>query len=247
MQNKDKYLSVVVPAYNEEQRIEKTLLAINDYLIRQPYSWEILVVSDGSRDQTVAKVSSLDAKIKNLRLIAREKNKGKGYTVREGMLASHGRIRLFTDADNSTDISHFEKMRPLFDRGYDVVICSRDSKDVEGASQAVSQVWYKRVLGNLGNLFFQLLAVRGIWDTQCGFKAFRDYAATAIFSKTRIDRWAFDVEALALARALTMKIGIVAAYWINDPKSHVSFASYLNTLWETVKIWWWIRKGAYNL
>lgn len=247
MRQQDIYLSVVIPAYNEEQRIEKTLVAINEYLTHQPYSWEILVVSDGSRDKTAAKVSLLEQKIKNLRLIARENNKGKGYTVRQGMLSAKGRIRLFTDADNSTDVSHFEKMRPFFDQGYGVVICSRDRKDVDGARQAVPQAWYKRMLGNLGNLFFQLLAVRGIWDTQCGFKAFRDYAAKDIFSRARIDRWAFDVEALALARELNIKIGIVAAYWINDPKSHVTIAGYLNTLWEVIKIWWWIRRKTYNL
>jgi len=161
---------------------------------------------------------------------------GKGYTVREGMLAAYGRIRLFADADNATDISHFEAMRAFFDKGYEVVICSRDPKDAAGAKQAVSQVWWKRLLGNMGNLYIQWMAVPGIWDTQCGFKAFRDFAAEKIFNSAKINRWAFDVETLALAKRFGYKIGIVPANWINDPRTSVKFGSYFRTLWEVFKI-----------
>ena len=232
----DVYLSVIIPAYNEAERLPKTLRRFQEYFSAQPYSYEILVVSDGSRDGTVEAAEKLAGEIKNLRVIGREKNMGKGYTVREGMLAAYGRIRLFADADNATDISHFEKMRLLFDRGFDAAICSRDPKDAPGAKQAVAQVWWKRALGNMGNLYIQWLAVPGIWDTQCGFKAFRDFAAERIFSAARINRWAFDVEALALARKLNYKIGIIPANWINDPRTTVRFSSYLHTLWEVFKI-----------
>ena len=138
-------------------------------------------------------------------------------------------------------------MHPLFDRGYDLVICSRDSKDAPGARQAVAQVGYKRLMGNMGNLLIQLVAVRGIWDTQCGFKVFRDYAAEKIFSQTVIDRWGFDIEVLALARALKYKIGIIPAYWINNPKSHFKLSGYLEVLGETVKIWQNLSRGRYKL
>ena len=236
MNNRDVFLSVIIPAYNEEKRIAKTLDAIYEYLRRQPYLYEILVVTDGATDNTVSVVNGKKNTIPNLEIMAMAKNRGKGYAVRMGMLHSTGRIRLFTDADNSTDISHFELMRPLFDKGFEVVICSRDFKDVKGATQEVSQAWHKRLLGNLGNLFIQLVAVRGIWDTQCGFKAFRASAAEKIFGVARINRFGFDVEVLALARMNGYKIGIVPANWKNDPQSHVRFSSYLKVLWETVLV-----------
>ncbi len=236
MPKPDIYLSVIIPAYNEAERLPKTLRRFNEYFAMRAHSYEILVVNDGSKDGTARAASSMESEIKNLRLIDRKKNMGKGYTVREGMLASYGKIRLFADADNATDISHFERMRPLFDQGYDIVICSRDPKDALGAKQAVAQVWWKRLLGNMGNLYIQWMAVPGIWDTQCGFKAFRDFAAEKIFSASKINRWAFDVEALALAKKFGYKIGIIPANWVNDPKTTVSFMAYFRTLWEVFKI-----------
>lgn len=236
MPKPDVYLSVIIPAYNEAEKLPKTLRRFQEYFAAQAYSYEILVVNDGSRDNTTEVMKTMAGEIKNLRLIDRRRNMGKGYSVREGMLAAYGRIRLFADADNATDISHFDKMRPFFDGGYDVVICSRDKKDAAGAKQAVAQAWWKRALGNLGNLYIQLMAVPGIWDTQCGFKAFRDYAAEKIFAVAKINRWAFDVEALALAKFFNYKIGVVPANWINDPRSTVSFTAYFRTLWEVFKI-----------
>ena len=232
----DVFLSVIVPAYNEEDRIRKTLKRFHDYLSTQPFSYEILVVSDGSKDRTAQIAEHMHAEILNMSVINRKENKGKGFSVREGMLKANGRIKLFADADNATDISHFDKMRPFFDKGFDIIIASRDKKDALGAKQTVGQPWYKRLLGNLGNWYIQRLAVKGIWDTQCGFKAFRDYAAEKIFNESKINRWMFDVEILALARKFNYKIGIIPANWINDPKTHVKFSSYLKSLWEVYKI-----------
>jgi glycosyltransferase involved in cell wall biosynthesis len=243
----DIYLSVIIPAYNEAERITKTLKIIFSYLQKQPYSWEILVVNDGSKDNTADIIRDLAVGIPHLQLIDRKENKGKGYTVRQGILAAKGKVRLFTDADNSTDISYFEKMRPLFDKGYDIVISTRDSKDAKGASQEISQPWPKRLLGNLGNLYIQFMAVPGIWDSQNGFKAFRDYASEKIFKLTKINRWAFDVEALALARKLNYKIAIIPVHWINDPKSHVSLMGYFRTLWEVLKIRRNLNHNKYDL
>lgn len=243
----DIYLSVIIPAYNEAERIGKTLKTVYAYLEKQPYSYEILVVNDGSKDGTASVVRDLILNIPNLKLIDRKENRGKGYSVRQGILAARGKVRLFTDADNSTDISYFEAMRPFFDKGYDIVISTRDTKDVEGASQDVSQPWYKRLMGDLGNLYIQIIAVPGIWDTQNGFKGFRDYAAEKIFNLTKINRWAFDVEALALARKLDYKIAIIPIHWINDPESRVSLMAYFRTLGEVLKIRWNISCNKYGL
>jgi dolichyl-phosphate beta-glucosyltransferase len=240
------YLSVIIPAYNDAGRITKTLKIISSYLEKQPYSYEILVVCDGPKDRTADVVRDLTLLIPKLKLIDRKKNMGKGYTVKEGMLSAKGKVRLFTDADNSTDISHFEKMRPLFDKGFDIVISTRDVKDALGACQKVPQKWYKRFMGNMGNLYIQIMAVPGIWDTQNGFKAFRDYAAEKIFNLIKINRWAFDVEALALARKFSYKIGIIPIHWINDPKSHVSFLAYFKVLFDVAKIRWNLIRKKYE-
>src|SRR3989338_1518467 len=232
----DIYLSVIIPAYNEAERLPKTLRRFQEYFQSKPFSYEIIVAADGPSDNTIETARNMASEIKNLKVIERRENRGKGYTVREGMLVASGKIRLFADADNSTDISHFDKMRPLFDKGYDAVICSRDSKDAEGAKQEYPQPFLKRLAGNMGNLFIQLVAVRGIWDTQCGFKAFRDHAAENIFSRTKINRFGFDIEVLAIAKFLHYKIGIIPAHWINDPSSTVNLFSYFQVLLETIKI-----------
>jgi len=241
------FLSVIIPAYNEEKRIGKTLLAVDHYLTKQKYDYEIVVVNDGARDRTAEVVRNFKKMVRGLRLIDNKQNHGKGWVVRQGMLESHGEIRLFMDADNSTTLDHFDKMWPLFRAGTDVVIGSRDRKDARGARQAVPQSGFKRFLGNLGNLLIQIFAVPGIWDTQCGFKAFTAKAAQAIFAKGRIDRWGFDIEALALAKKLKLKIDIIPVYWVNDPQSHVSLKGYLRTFKELFLVWWWLVRDVYGL
>ena len=240
------YLSVIIPAYNEEKRISNTLLEIDKYLSDQDYSYEIIVVSDGSKDKTAAIVNKFSDLVKNLKLIDNKKNHGKGWVVRQGMLEAKGQYRLFMDADNATTIDHFEKMIPLFKQGFKVVIGSRDGKDAPGAKQAVSQSFLKRQLGNFGNILIQLLAVSGIWDTQCGFKAFTDKATDDIFKRCLIDRWGFDIEALAVARKLDYRIGIIPVNWVNDPNSKVSLKGYLNTFRELFKIKWNLITNKYN-
>jgi len=239
-------LSVIVPAYNEGERIGRTLTRLQDYLAQSALTWEILVVLDGSKDRTPEIVRQQARRLPGLQIIERTANRGKGFTVRQGMLQACGRIRLFTDADNSTDIAHFEKMKPLFEQGFEVVIASRNGLDVDGAEQAVSQVWYKRFIGRLGNRIVQRVAVPGIWDTQCGFKAFRADAAVRIFSQITIERWGFDIEALALARALKFRIGIIPAHWINDERSHVGLADYLSVLADTFAVRRNFAAGKYD-
>lgn len=240
------YLSVIIPAYNEEKRISNTLLSIDHYLSGQDYTYEIIVVNDGSKDKTAQIVEKFSGLIKNLWLIDNQKNHGKGWVVRQGMLKAKGKYRLFMDADNATTIDHFEKMVPLFKEDYQVVIGSRDKKDAKGARQAVSQSFLKRQLGNLGNILIQIVAVPGIWDTQCGFKAFSAKSAEDIFSRCKINRWGFDIEAMALARKLNYRLGIIPVYWVNSPYSHVSWKGYLNTFRELFKIKWNLIRKKYD-
>lgn len=240
------YLTLIIPAYNEGRRITETLLSVHEYLTRQPFTWEILIVIDGAQDDTLAKVEAFAAGKPNIRWIYREENRGKGYTVRQGMLAATGQIRLFSDADNSTDMAHFDQMRPFFQRDYDVVICSRDPKDASGAAQTVPQPLLKRFLGNSGNLFIQLMAVPGIWDTQCGFKAFTAAAAERIFSVARVDGWAFDIEALALARRFGYRTAVIPARWIDHAETHVRLGDYLKVLLDTVRVRWNLLVGLYS-
>lgn len=240
-------LSVVIPAYNEAERITPTLQRISDYLRRCSFSSEILVVLDGPTDNTLAVLLEVAEKVPNLKILERRHNRGKGYTVREGMLKASGTVRLFTDADNSTDIAHFDKMKSLFDGGYDVAIASRHPRDANGARQVVSQPWHKRIVGQFGNAIVQLFAVRGIWDTQCGFKAFRAEAAQRIFARATVDGWGFDIEVLALARALNYKTGIIPAHWINDPHSHVRPFDYVRVLGDTLMVWFNFLTRRYDL
>lgn len=239
-------LSVIVPAYNEEGRIVKTLREINKYLSLQSYDSEIIVVSDGSKDRTAEVVRGMMSEIRNLRIIDNKENHGKGYVVRQGILGAKGDYRLFTDADNSTSIDHVEKMWPLLEKNYDVVMGTRDSRDDKDAKQAVSQPVWKRLLGDIGNIGIQVLVVWGIWDTQCGFKAFSRKAAEDIFKRCKINRWAFDVEALALARKLGYKIGIVPIYWINSPESKVKLKGYIRFFKELLRIKWNLITKKYD-
>lgn len=236
MSSSDIYLSIIVPAYNEAGRIGATLQRIFESCSRAGFSYEIVVVLDGSQDNTREVVERYVGGACAFKIIDRADNRGKGYTVKEGMLAARGEIRLFTDADNSTDIAHFDKMLPLFEQGYDIVIASRNPADAPGAEQVVSQAWYKRAIGRMGNRIVQLAAVPGIWDTQCGFKAFRAEAAQRIFSQTTIDRWGFDIEVLALAQRMGYRIGMVPARWLNDDRSHVKLADYLRVLGDTFTV-----------
>ncbi len=245
MNNSTPYLSVIIPAYNEEKRLPTTLRAVLTYLKNQDYSYEVVVVDDGSKDSTVSVAKELQKETPFLRVLSNQDNHGKGYVVRQGMLEARGEIRLFMDADNSTSLEHFQKMRPLFKQGFAVVIGTRDKRDHPEAKQAVPQPFWKRALGDIGNIVIQILLLPGLWDTQCGFKAFTSQASMKIFPLMTINRWAFDVEALALARYFGFKIGIIPVNWINNPESKVKLKGYILTFWEVLKIKLNFIKKAY--
>ncbi|PIT97968.1 MAG: hypothetical protein COT71_03435 [Candidatus Andersenbacteria bacterium CG10_big_fil_rev_8_21_14_0_10_54_11] len=237
------YLSVVIPAYNEEQRLPPTLQDVAAYLRNQPYGWEIAVVNDGSTDGTADAVRAVAVHEPRIRLLQYGRNRGKGYAVRHGMLHTSGEFRVFMDADNSTTIDHVAQFFPYFEMDFDVVIGSRD---VAGAQIEVHQVWWKERLGDLGNLWIQFWAVPGIEDTQAGFKMFRGAAADDVFSRLTLDRWGFDVEALAVARARGYRIAERPIHWVNDPNSKVPTGAYLQVLREVVQVRLNLWRGAYG-
>jgi len=216
---KNMKLSVVIPAYNEEKRIEKTVRDINNYLKKQDYGYEILVVNDGSKDKTADVVLSLQAEITNLRLIDNKENHGKGFVVKQGILESQGETRLFMDADNSTTIDHIEQMWPEFEQGADIVIGSRNLPD---SKLEPPQPYYRRILGwAFGFAVSLILGIRGIKDTQCGFKAMTAEAAERIIPQITMERWTFDPEILVLAKKMKYKIKEVPVKWANRGQSRV--------------------------
>ena len=222
------FLSVIIPAYNEEKRITKTLLSVEEYLKRQPYNYEILVVSDGSTDSTIEVVSRLKEQISSLRIIDNKKNHGKGFVVRQGMLAAGGDVRLFMDADNSTNIDQVSKFLPYFQQGYDVLVAKR--------IVVVKQPWTREFLGWVFRLIVRILVPLGVSDSQAGFKAFSKKTTEAVFAKQTIFRWAFDVEILAIAKKMRFKIKETPVVWANDAQSHVKIDGMIKMFFEVLTV-----------
>ncbi|MFA5052637.1 MAG: dolichyl-phosphate beta-glucosyltransferase [Parcubacteria group bacterium] len=246
--DKKPYLSVVIPAYNEAERLPATLVDIDKHLREADFDYEILVINDGSKDNTAEVVRKFMPLVKGLRLTGGDVNHGKGYVVRKGMTEAEGKFRLFTDADNSTTIDHFFKMIPYLEGAegekYDIVIGSRD---VKGSKLVPPQPWYRRILGNVGNLIIQILVLPGIWDTQCGFKCFSEEAASRIFPLMKINRWAIDVEALAIGKKMGYKIKEIPITWVNDLRSRVKSSAYIGMLRDVVKIRFWLWTNRYKI
>ena len=222
------FLSVIIPAYNEEKRITKTLLSVEEYLKRQPYNYEILVVSDGSTDSTIEVVSRLKEQISSLRIIDNKKNHGKGFVVRQGMLAAGGDVRLFMDADNSTNIDQVSKFLPYFQQGYDVLVAKR--------IVVVKQPWTREFLGWVFRLIVRILVPLGVSNSQTGFKAFSKKTTEAVFAKQTIFRWAFDVEILAIAKKMRFKIKETPVVWANDAQSHVKVGGMIKMFFEVLTV-----------
>lgn len=239
------YLSVIIPAFNEEQRILETLQRVSDYLKdwqwRTGKSFEIVVVDDGSTDSTKEQLRRCAI---DLTLIAHQINRGKGFAVRAGMLKAGGQYRIFTDADNSTPIHELNKLLTAGEKGAPVVIGSRNLKD---SRVVIRQPLARRWLGRLANWAIQVLALWGIKDTQCGFKCFQDKAAEDLFSSQTIDGWGFDFEILAIARRRSYQIVEVPVSWYNSKQSRVRpIRGALRTLAELLTIRWNLWRGKYD-
>ena len=224
---KEVFLSVVIPAYNEEHRLGTTLEALDVYLKNQPFTYEVVVVSDGSHDRTGEMVKDRARTMQGLVLIDNKDNHGKGYVVRQGMLAARGKFRLFMDSDHSVSIKYIETFLPYFSRGYDVVIASIE---LPGAKIEEHAAWYRRILGHYAKLLIRLLAIWEIHDTQRGFKIFSARAAYEVFSLQTLTRWGFDIEVLVIAKKLGYRIKELPVIWKNSGESKVGLSAYVTTL-----------------
>ncbi len=212
-------LSLIIPTYNEEEVIDNTLKTVVQYLVNGVYSYEIIVVCDGCRDNTASLAHEAARKNRHIKVINRQMNMGKGFSVKEGALSAGGEYIIFTDADLSTPIEEIDKLLKWMEKGYDIVIGSRAlaESDIQ-----VHQPWYREKMGKTFNLFVQALAVRGIKDTQCGFKGFRKDVAEKIFPLQTINGFGFDVELLYLAKKYGYTIKEIPVCWINREASKVN-------------------------
>jgi dolichyl-phosphate beta-glucosyltransferase len=209
-------LSLIIPAFNEARRIEPTLRGAHRFLAARPASFEIIVVDDGSTDDTVALLAALATELPGLRVLCCPANRGKGHAVRLGMRAATGRTRVFADADGSTPIAELEALLRALAAGADIAIGSRYLP----ASQVTRpQPWHRRAWSRLVNQVVQHTLLPGVADTHCGFKAFTAAAATHTFAACTVDGWSFDLEVLARARAYGFRIQEVPVRWANDARS----------------------------
>jgi len=237
----EKKISLIVPAYNEEKLIASSIEKILSYMKSKGHNFELLVIDDGSKDTTAEKVKSITDD--SLNLISYSPNGGKGYAVKQGMLAATGDFLVFLDADLATPIEELEKFLPLTDR-FDVLIASRALRD---SDVQIHQALYRELLGKIFNKIVQLLAVWGVKDTQCGFKLFSSKAADVIFKRQLIHGWAFDVELLFIARKHGFSIMEIPVTWINEENSQVSpLKSSIQMFVEILKINWNNLKGCYK-
>ncbi|MGQ9819899.1 MAG: dolichyl-phosphate beta-glucosyltransferase [Candidatus Kapaibacteriales bacterium] len=208
-------ISFVIPVYNEEGRIGKTLEVVLDYFSKTDYTTELIVVDDGSTDNTAKIVKGFSKRVK---LLHYEKNHGKGAAVRYGMLSSNGDYRIFSDADLSTPIYEIEKILQKLKNGADICIGSRA---IDPSLIKKHQPFYREFMGKTFNKFVQMLIMKGVEDTQCGFKGFTAESAQYLFSRSKIDGFSFDVEILYLAQQAKMRIEQVPVEWYNDQRTKV--------------------------
>jgi dolichyl-phosphate beta-glucosyltransferase len=235
----------VIPAYNEEGRIGAALERVLAYVKRQTWETEIIAVNDGSLDRTVEIVRSFAERHPQLRLLENPGNRGKGYSVRHGMLQARGEILLFTDADLSAPIEEAPKLFDAIAAGADMAIGSRW---LRSELQTRRQSLRRRLLGRTFNLVPRLVLGLNYKDTQCGFKAFTRRAALAIFPRQRIERWGFDPELLFLARKFGLKVVEIPVAWGHSEGTRISpLRDGARMVWEMGKIRWYAWTGQYDV
>ena len=236
--------SLVIPAYNESGRIRPTLDEILRYTGEQKWAAEILVVDDGSRDDTAAIVREYARAHPQIQLVQNPGNRGKGYSVRNGMLHARGDICLFTDADLSSPIAEAEKLFDAIHQGADIAIGSRW---LQAELQTERQPLYRQAFGRIFNMLLRLVLGLRFRDTQCGFKAFRREAAQRIFPLQKIERWGFDPEILFLARRMGLRTVEVPVIWAHSEGTRLHpFRDGLRMFGDVMRIRWNTLTGAYS-
>ena len=234
----ERRLSIVLPAFNEESAIAASLRAILDFCRRELSQWEVIVVDDGSTDGTASIVESFE----EVRCLRNRVNQGKGRSVRRGMLEATCCPVLFTDVDLSTPIEEALELLHAIDEGADLALASRWI----GGGKTVERTGLRRFVAAGFRGLVKLLVLRGIHDTQCGFKIFRRDAARKIFSLQRLDGWAFDVEILFIARGLGYTLKEVPVEWHESTDSRLSLWSPLEMLRDLFRIRWFQLTGRYR-
>jgi dolichyl-phosphate beta-glucosyltransferase len=242
------YLSVIIPAYKEGERIGRNLLEIDKYLKGKNYTYEIIVVEDGSPDNTAEVARNYALQIPHLRVVENEKNHGKGYVVRQGLLEAKGKYRVFLDADGSTSITHLDSFLPQLEGGADVVIGSRKA---DGSFIQVHQPKHREIMGEGGNWLIRI--VLGLWnypDTQCGFKMLSGEAADQTARRMVVDRFGFDFELVILAIKLGFTVKQMPVRWMNEEGSTVSLTGpngFIQVLIDLFKTKGRLLTGAYRI
>lgn len=211
------FLSVIIPVYNEQERLKK-IRNIYKYLNQQHFSNEIIIINDGSNDDTLKKLGELSEKFR-FKLLSYVKNKGKGFAIKTGVLSAKGQYLLFTDIDQSTPMEEFKKFIPFLRENF-VLIGSRKTK---GSTLQKRQGLLRENLGKGFTLISQITLNLYLSDFTCGFKCLPQQAAKKIFSKQKIERWSFDSEILFLAKKYGYKIKEIPVKWSNDPRTKVRF------------------------
>jgi len=237
--------SIVVPAYNESSRLGATLEQILEHVRREHWSAEVVVVDDGSRDETFEIAGRFAAGHPQVRVIQNPGNQGKGYAVRNGMMQAKGKILLFTDADLSSPISESTKLFAALEGGADVAIGSRW---LNPALQFQRQSVTRQVLSRMFNLYLRGVLLFPYRDTQCGFKAFTRDAAEKIFPLQRVNRWGFDPEILFLAHRQGLRVAEVPVVWGHDERSKMHpIRDGIRMGWDALRVRWYGLSGKYSL
>jgi dolichyl-phosphate beta-glucosyltransferase len=238
-------LSIVIPAYNEEERIGDTLDELAALVADRGWNVEVVVVDDGSTDRTISVAESHLEAFAASRVIPSQPNRGKGYAVRTGMLTTSAPLRVFMDADGSTDLGEVDQFLQHSRRlqGEHILVGSVAMDD----SDVTPQPLYRQVAGRMANWLIQVLVLPGIKDSQRGFKLFTAAAAEEVFGRCDIDGWLFDVEALAIAKRLGYPIVELPIKWEHREASRVSLRSYLQTLLDLLRVRWRLWRNYYHL
>jgi dolichyl-phosphate beta-glucosyltransferase len=233
-------LSIIVPAYNEEQRLPATLTRMREYLDGRDEPYELIVVDDGSSDSTLSMARTIAEGWPQMQVLALAENTGKGAAVRLGMLTAKGEHRIFSDADLSTPIEEIESLRARLQGRCAVAIASRA---LPGSQIAVHQPGRREVMGRTYNRLLQIAALKGLHDTQCGFKAFTAEAAIACFEPLRTLRFGFDAEVLLRARRLGWTVAEVPVRWEHKEDSRVSAVrDSVGTLYDLLRLRFIVRR-----